>query len=55
MTDDEKLLFRAYLGLRVLKTMCAKAGLKNGEAEAADIIRAIEVKHPLFPAKAALR
>lgn len=51
----EKLLFRAYLGLRVLQTMCDRKSLVMGVTEAGDIIREIERDFPHFPAKASLR
>lgn len=56
MTDTaENLLFRAYLGLRVLRAMTEKAGLSDGEAVTDELIEEIEQRFPVFPAKAALR
>ncbi|WP_181149659.1 hypothetical protein [Ensifer aridi] len=55
MSDAGELLFRAYLGLRVLRAMMEKAGLRGGDDVTAELIRDIEREHPHFPAKAALR
>lgn len=55
MTDAGELLFRAYLGLRVLRAMMDKAGLNGGQDVTAELIRDIERANPHFPAKALLR
>lgn len=57
-TDDEKmedLLWAAYLGLCVLRTMCRKVKLAAGEQTADTIIKEIEQLRPDFPPRTALR
>lgn len=52
---DEALLYQAYLGVAVLKTMLTKAGLELGAATATEIINAIDMRHPEFAGRSALR
>ena len=52
---DADLLYQAYLGAMVLRTMLEKQGLDLGAATAREIINAIDARHPEFAGRSALR
>ncbi|WP_269581872.1 hypothetical protein [Roseibium sp. Sym1] len=53
-TAETDLLFRSFLGLRVLRTMCEKAGL-SAAGITEELLEDIIAAHPEFPARAMLR
>lgn len=53
--EDAELLYQAYLGLLVLRTMCRRVGLKAGEKRCAELLEDIGGAHPDFAARSALR
>ncbi len=58
MTDaskDEELLFRAYLGIVVLKTVLTKISPVHGGDVPRELLAEMEAAHPEFPGRASLR
>jgi len=45
---ETELLRQSYLGIRVLRTMCSKAGLIAGSMRADEIVGEIDRTHPEF-------
>ena len=52
---DDALIYDAWLGLRVLRTVITKAKLSAGLEATAQLITRIETAHPEFAPKSALR
>lgn len=53
--QEEDVLWAAYLGMRVLRTMLNKSGMAHGASVAQTIINEIEELRPEYPARATLR
>lgn len=51
----EEMLFKSYLGLLVLRTLCKRLGLRAGLDAAEATLKAISEAYPAFPARSALR